>query len=110
VGAGTENPADIPTRPKMVQEVIKIPMWTNGPGFLLLDPSKWQSLPILEKTTDVIEGMKKEFQVFDSVSSLLSLKKPIGSNPFDMKKYSSLAKLKRVIAFVVHFLDRIARK
>jgi hypothetical protein len=68
---GPENPADVPTRPKTVQEVINIPMWTSGPGFLHLDPSKWPSLPVLEKTTDVIEGMKKEFQVFDTVSSLL---------------------------------------
>jgi hypothetical protein len=103
---GPENPADVPTRPKTVQEVINIPMWTNRPGFLHLDPSNWPSLLILEKTTDVIEGIKKEFQVFDSVSSLLSLKKPIGSNAFDMNKYSSLAKLKRVIADVVHYLDR----
>jgi hypothetical protein len=56
---GPENPVDMPTRPKAVQEVVKIPMWTKGPGFLHLDPSKWLSLPILEKTTDVLEGMKK---------------------------------------------------
>jgi hypothetical protein len=92
---GPENPADIPTRPKTVQEVINIPMWTSGPGFLHLEPSKWPSLPVLEKTTEVIEGMKKNFQVFDTVPSLLSLKEPIWSNPFDMNKCSSLVKLTR---------------
>jgi hypothetical protein len=101
---GPENPADVPTRPKTVQEIVNIPMWTKGPRFLHLDPIKWPSLPILEKTTDVIEGMNKEFQVFDSVSSSLSLQKTIGSNPFDMNKYSSLAKLKRIFAYAVHYL------
>jgi hypothetical protein len=116
---GVENPADIPTRPKTVKEMTTDPMrkvWIEGPLWLRTDPSNWPKLPILEKTDAVMEGMKKEFKVFEymtpNTENAMVLRITMNClvqqhrDFFDINRYSDLRPLKRILAHVLHFIKK----
>ena len=62
---GTENPADVATRPKTVEELVTLPIWKTGPDFLVESPSAWPVLAELEPPIEeVMDGIKKDFKIF----------------------------------------------
>ena len=61
---GEHNVADVATRPKTVRELLDLPQWTTGPKFLSSSPESWPVLPELAKTSEVMEGVKKDFRLF----------------------------------------------
>ena len=68
---GEQNPADLPTRPRTIDEVLENPIWKTGPAFLSLQEDKWPQFPpdTLKKVKadsdpDVLSEIKKEFKMF----------------------------------------------
>jgi hypothetical protein len=121
---GVENPADIPTRPKTVKEMTTDPMrtvWIEGLcGSGQTDPSNWPKLPILEKTDAVMEGMKKEFKVFEYMTPNTENAMVLGITMnclllqhrdfFDINQYSNLRPIKRNLDHVLHFIKRVRQQ
>jgi hypothetical protein len=110
--AGVDNPADYPTRPKTVKELVELPNWILGPDFLRQNPDSWPKIPTLvdseTKSRDLLDGVKKEHKnfAFNSISS----KVPIGQDPFDMSCYSSYLQLERRFAYVIHYIRRLIER
>jgi hypothetical protein len=120
---GVENPADIPTRPKTLKKIttdLMRKVWIAGPLWLRTDPSNWPKLPILEKTEAVMEGMKKEFKVFEYMTPNTENAMVLGITMnclvlqhrdfLDINLYSNLRPLKRILAHVFHFIKRVRQR
>lgn len=116
---GVENPADIATRPKTVPELLELSQWTYGPGFLKESPSVWPVLPALNKTSDVLDGVKKDYRMFSDYE--VGLSNLVGSYPerrnsspkdnvdawiVESKNYRTYDKMLRVLAYVIQFLRK----
>ena len=108
---GPENPADFGTRPKSVTEMVEYSPWANGPDFLYSNESEWPRLPVLERTKEVMEEVKREYKLFSSsvvLSTTTTDKIDLTSkDPFAAKNYRSFAKMVRVFAFIMKFLRKL---
>lgn len=89
----TENPADLLTRGVSVLNLSNSLKWKHGPSFLL-DPSEYPP--------------QKEF-IFNSIVVSEILSEPTVLDPilshFDMSKFSSLTKLKRIVSYILRFCN-----
>ena len=107
---GPENPADVATRPKMVEDMANLPQWTYGPSFLKESPDSWPTLPELEKTSEVMEGVKKDFKLFSACMALKVTTRAMAQRQrekdfiMNTNEYSSYSKLLRVVSYVIRFL------
>ena len=110
---GTENPADIATRPKTVNELISLPSWSTGPIWLREPREDWPSLPELETTAECKEGIKKDFRLFTNcfLSKTKDPRKKKNTDPgythiIDriVGKFSSFQKMALVLSQVLRFL------
>jgi hypothetical protein len=45
-------------------------VWIEGPLWLRTNPSNWPNLPVLGKTDAMMEGMKKEFKIFEYMTPI----------------------------------------
>ena len=115
---GTENPADIATRPINVDDLVKNPLWSQGPEWLKKDPSTWPTLVELDSTTpNVMEGVKKDYKLFSKCFSVVP-KKPEKSKPkvptspgsLELERLSSFPKAIRVSARVMRYITYIREK
>ena len=102
---GTDNPADVATRPKSVEELICLPVWKTGPDFLVESPSAWPVLAELEPPVeDVMDGIKKDFKIFSVCmsSSKNSVQTPETDSSknslFKSKDFRTYGLMKRVVA------------
>ena len=117
---GTENPADVGTRPKTVEEFLQLPIWRTGPNFLVESPDTWPVLQdLIPKPTEVLEGVKRDYKIFSS--TLLTLKvngkrKKSPPGPEDQMglttiiisvRFRTFAKMKRVVAYVRIYLKKL---
>ena len=110
---GPDNVADVATRPKTVEEVLDLPQWTKGPKFLTDSPDSWPTLAELQKTSEVMEGVKKDFKLFTSEVTLkVTTRAPAKKFPEDkdlefimgINKFSSYGKTLRVLAYIIRYL------
>jgi hypothetical protein len=95
-------------------------VWIEGPLWLRTDPSNWPKLPILEKTDAVMEGMKKEFKVFEYMTPNTENAMVLGITMnclllqhrdfFDINQYSNLRPIKRNLDHVLHFIKRVRQQ
>ena len=112
---GQENVADIATRPKSVDDLLNSSnwsRWTKGPEFLMESSSAWPTLAALEKTSDVMEGVKKDFKMFSAC--LIGLSSQSDSNQevddkflIDSSRFRTYGKMLRVFSYVIRFLRKI---
>ena len=116
--AGTDNPADLPTRPKTVPQLLeRFSLWLKGPVYLANDQKDWPELPALDKSPDVLMEMKKEFKLFAPANSFFTRprdreeKREVDvDKAFDSKSYRSLAHMKRVFSYVMRFVNAARSK
>ncbi|KKY98134.1 hypothetical protein YC68_24615, partial [Vibrio parahaemolyticus] len=100
--SGINNPADLCSRgidPKNVEELVK---FHEGPSFLKLDPSEWD---IWEEITEPEERDVNVIRIF-------AVKTEDENHPIDdcVKRYSSLLKIQRVIAWCRRFATNARAK
>ncbi|KAF6202361.1 hypothetical protein GE061_004760 [Apolygus lucorum] len=91
-----DNPADIASRGELPDKLVQNSMWWNGPGWLSDERARW---PIRRIRPDLSsENVIKEARANQPISSA-------SSNSDDLEvRYSSLTKLKRVVAWVQRFV------
>ena len=100
-----ENPADIGTRPKPLNN-IDFEMWWNGPRFLLGCREDWPSQEfILSQKEKVLEERVLRNTALNVVVGSVG----IGSI-IDCERYSSMDKLLRVTSYVVRFIFNLRKK
>jgi hypothetical protein len=95
-------------------------VWIEGPLWLRIDPSNWPNLPILEKTDAVMEGMKKEFKIFEYMTPITENAMVLGvtmkclvqqhRDYFDINQFSDLRPVKKALAFLLHFVIKIRQR
>ena len=110
---GPENPADVATRPKSVPELVNLTNWTKGPDFLMDSPSEWPTLPELERTKEVMDGVKKDYKIFSA--SLVQVfktrtKQKVEKDLFDTQRYRTYGKMLRTISFVLRFIGTLRKR
>ena len=119
---GTENPADVGTRPKTVEEFQQLPTWRTGPDFLVESPESWPVLQdLIPKPTDVLDGVKRDFKIFSSTFLTLhtmrrrkkrkrspdTVIQPAVNTVITSVNFRSFARMKRVIAYIGIYLERL---
>eukprot|EP00794_Sanderia_malayensis_P018484 gene18484-biopygen15573 len=103
---GTENPADIGLRGPLAEQLKDNQLWWEGPSWLKENRDKWPSIFMVDESNDVIEERKKSVS---TVMVAVESKKGI-SEIMDIKRFSSLKKLFRVIAYVRRFIYNLKQK
>ena len=89
----TENPADLPSRGLLANEVIKSQVWWEGPEFLKIPKHEWPSeeQPKEDDETRLIEKIKQPPHVTHSfVNTKENLFHRNLSKVIDCSKFSSL--------------------
>lgn len=95
------NPADLASRGVDPQHVQSATVWWHGPSFLLEPEEKW---PLLSKD-------KQNFDLPETkMNSSLFLNVEPSSPIIDFDKYSSLVKLRRIMAYVLRFINIKCKK
>jgi Pao retrotransposon peptidase/Family of unknown function (DUF5641)/Integrase zinc binding domain len=88
-----ENPADVISRGLLPSELQESRLWWSGPSFVAQDESEWPN-SIITINEDQLPEMKP-------VTALVARK----AEPFAaISKFSSLEKLRRVMAYVLRFI------
>lgn len=117
--AGEENPADIPTRPKTVDDLLdRIQLWTFGPPFLHEEEQKWPTLKGLDpRAPEVLAEVKKDHKIFmsdpnvmacwGSVFSISTTKNEKDSLIIRCSKYT---KALRIFSYVKRFVNAIRKR
>lgn len=97
----SDNPADCGSRGLLPQELLNYPLWWTGPAFLLSPQPNWSPFSSLSSSSSLSEVAAEEKKIvlttlinLDSLDSLLH-------------KYSSLPKIKRIIAYVLRFIQNL---
>ena len=113
--AGTENPADLPTRPKTVKDLLeRIELWRRGPIFLAQEAKDWPKLPDLNKSPEVLAEVKKEFKLFKEVQSFhtqaVKEDKKVEERFFDPVHYRDYAHMVRIMTMVIRFIRVSSKK
>ena len=105
--AGTQNPADAPSRGQTLSELVNNRMWFNGPEWLLNMVENKQ--PTMESSMPPECEMElKKTQNPNPV--LLNTEKVIGlNNLIDIQGYSEVDRLFRVTAYVLLFVRRLRK-
>jgi hypothetical protein len=95
-------------------------VWIEGPLWLRTDPSNWPNLPVLEKTEAVMEGMKKEFKVFEYMTPITENAMVLGITMkclvqlhrdfFDISQFSDLQPVKKTLAYMLRFISKIQQR
>lgn len=92
-----ENSADPASRGIFPSELVNNSLWFEGPSFLKKDPQEWPQGPV--QAGDIPEMKTKHVHVnlttqVEDDNIILSL----------IKRYSSLGKLQKILAYVLRFL------
>ncbi len=88
-----ENPADCASRGMNGRDLVSFELWWKGPSWLCADQDTWPNTPLPRKT-EIPESRKEK-----TVSHAVSLASPL----IDFSRFSSLARLKRTLAYVLRF-------
>ncbi len=100
--AGQENPADIGSRGASPVLLKHSALWWNGPRWLTLGKEFWPQNMVLSNTEEVRSESKKIVMVNTLISEDLPL--------IDIERYSSLHRLRRVMAWIQRFKKNIIAK
>ena len=109
---GQENVANIATRPRTVEEVLDMPQWTKGPKLLSDSPGLWPEMAELQKTPEVMEGVKKDYKLFTGevtlkVTTRAAARKMQKEKDLEfimgINKFSSYGKILRVFAYIIRY-------
>ncbi|XP_071056054.1 uncharacterized protein [Onthophagus taurus] len=98
-----ENPADCGSRGFYPGQLSTFDLWWKGPSWLIDDSNNWPANPIRNFIQEDILKEKRTITV-NSTETQLSF--------FDhlLTKFSSLSKVKRIIAYMRRFITQIQRK
>ncbi len=100
--AGVQNPADLVTRGVSAEELIDSDLWWNGPKALAEAESMVQVIVLPENNAEV----EAERRVTSTEALLICLECPC---MFEMKRWSSLNKAYRVIAWILRFVAKLKK-
>ena len=118
---GLENPADIPTHGLSAEALLKSSLWWNRPAWLQQSKENWpifevsRSEPPEEYLAEVrASSKKKDHHENTSVSAILLAESgkllPSLSMVVDVESYSDFARLIRVTALVLRFVNSLKTK
>lgn len=93
----TENPADCASRGLFPSELVSHNMWWSGPTWLSTPQDNWPKPPLISSADVHEEERKIALSTFVSLDALDPL----------LNKYSSLSKIKRIIAYSLRFIHNL---
>ncbi len=104
--AGAENPADLGSRGVSAAHLRDSRLWWQGPPWLREGENAWPKFSPIQDTEEVGEERKK------SASVMLVNEREVEaiSKVVDLSKYGTLAKLLRVTAYVLRFVQNLKSK
>lgn len=92
-----DNPADILSRGLTPEKIINCERWWKGPQWLSLDESNW---PIRNFERVDLPDIKSNLKVYVTVEA---------EQKFDFERFSSFDKMKRVVAYIFRFYNKLKR-
>ena len=105
-----ENPADLPTRGVMPQELWKSELWWHGPAFLTGDESEWPDQPPIFETEEARVETRKIESHLDRIQFNLGIEPVLNSMQEclleRLGRFSSLRRGIRAVANLKCFLRR----
>ena len=101
------NPADILSRGAFISHLSQNDLWLYGPSFLhKITDFEQYSLNFLNKqATSLLSTVEEENEEIDVVKSCVTL-----SDVFNVEQYNDFTKLKRVLAYVMRFINNLKNK
>lgn len=109
---GSKNPADLPSRGMMVQQLIESELWWKGPEFLKQDESQWPAAT-RERELDqsALNEVVKQPPTVTHVFATSQENNPrlLVSRVINIDSFNSLTKLLRVTATVVRVVNKWKR-
>ena len=103
---GKLNPADIPSRGASVSDLIKNPLWLQGPDFLRNSQEEIGVTELLQPPILIPEECKLEMGASASLHTLSVSVLSVG-NVIDCSRFSSLRRLVGVTALVIRFINML---
>ena len=104
----TDNPADLLTRGITTTQMHSSALWNNGPSWLTLFTEQW---PTWTPTTALLIEAEQENEPTQPEISTPSISVDAGiHHVIDISRYSSLATLIHVTAYVLRFINNIIRR
>ncbi|KPJ16510.1 hypothetical protein RR48_08101 [Papilio machaon] len=92
-----QNPADLASRGVDPQQLQDSTLWWRGPSFLLKEESEWP------KQSSISINNLPELKVFTVNEGKIDTK---GCSLIDFNKYSRFDKLKRIVAYILRFINK----
>lgn len=96
----SDNPADCASRGLLPRDLLKKSLWWQGPEWLTLPKENWPCRDL--------EDALGNFDVTEERKHLVLISSFVSLDSLDilLEKFSSLAKIKRIIAYIFRFLHR----
>ena len=103
-----DNPADLATRGKQIDEIRNNSFWWHGPEWINKTENLWPSWNIPEITSEIIDEVKSEvvgpkhmFEMSNIAGEGQSSTDPKGEFPINEEDFSSMTMLLRVTAYLI---------
>ena len=109
---GSYNPADIPSRSCLGQELINSELWWKGPEFLRKPPELWPDMPICYQSNVADDKLVRNPPLITHALVSATGKHPTCtvSDVIDIACYSSRIKVLRVTVWVLKFIRLLMSK
>ena len=110
--ASSDNPADISTRSKTIEELENSSLWKKGPNWLTLPEHAsptWDMPEITEETLRELEAESKGPKTLFE-TSIVAGSNAVSTFELMEETYSSFSKLIRVTAWILRFIRKLKHK
>ena len=110
--ASTDNPADISTRSKTIEELENSSLWRKGPNWLTLPEHAWPTWDMPEITRETLRELEAETKGPKTLHETSTVASSNAVSTFELMEetYSNFSKLIRVTAWILRFTRNLKHK
>ena len=110
--ASSDNPADISTRIKTIEELENSSLWKKGPNWLTLPEHAWPTWDLPEITEETLRELEAETKGPKTLyeTSIVAGNNAVSTFELMEEIYSNFSKLIRVTAWILRFIRNLKHK